>query len=309
MLVTIHRLTKSLVATFALTASAIGCGAEYEAVGGDELQNNEASVARSEEPGGIELSSLDQAVYYSDSVACETYEAENIGHLGGVASSQGWKLRYAGENINVERQFTTGQHRFSVIAWGTKGTDGSLPKFKLTLNDFQIGGEVTVTNTSPTSGWSKYVVNYSVQNASNKRIKVELANPGNGRAVLIDGIIVHCPGDGVSCGSEPYAEACCPASGQMVPGECGTGLNTGTMYCDQNSDCDSNEVCAFRGNAQTGFAVTCEPTNDCTSANGYICGKLCKTPTTAQTACNAGTVCTELNLPGFMELPGYKYCH
>lgn len=310
MFLTIHRSTKALFATFALTASVGGCSGQYDSTaGGNDLQDEETPAAKVEEPGGIELSSLGEAVYYSDSVACETYEAEDIGRAGGIATSQGWKLRYAGENINVVRQFTTGSHQFSVVAWGTKGTDGSLPKFKLTLNDVQIGADVTVTNTSYTSGWSEYTVDYNVQTPNNKQIKVELANPGNGRAILIDGIIVHCPGDGVNCGSEPYAEACCPASGQMIPGECGTGLNTGTMYCDQNSDCVGSEVCAFRGNAQTGFAVSCESTNNCTSGSGYICGKLCKTPTTAETTCNAGTVCTELNVPGFMELPGFKYCH
>lgn len=303
----IHRITKTLLATFAMTAALGGCSAEYASTAGDPVAN-EAAVGMTGEPGAVELATLGDAVMYSDAVACATYEAENIGRTGGIASSQGWKLRYAGENINVVRQFTTGQHQFSVIAWGTKGTDGSLPKFRLKLNDVQIGGDVTVTNTTPVSGWSEYIINYNIQTGNNKQIKVELANPGNGRAVLIDGIIVHCPGDGVSCGSEPYAEACCPAGGQMVPGECGSGFSTGTMYCDQNSDCASNEVCAFRGNAQTGFVVTCETANLCNSSAGYVCGKLCKTPTTAQTSCGAGTVCTDLNMPGFMELPGYKYC-
>lgn len=309
MSLTINRLTKTLLATIAMTASLTACGAEYDSTQlSDQFQGMEEAVGMSEDAVEEEVASMSEAVFYSDSVACAQYEAENIGRTGGAAGSQGWRLRYAGEDINVVRQFTSGQHQFSVVAWGTKGTDGSLPKIRVKLNDIQIGGDVTVTNVAYTSGWSEYIINYSIQTAGNKRIKVELANPGSGRAVLIDGIIVHCPGDGVVCGSDPYAEACCPASGQMIPGQCSSQFGTGTIYCDQNSDCESNQVCAFKGNAQTGYAVSCEWANECTSGSGFTCGKLCKTPTTAQTACGSGTVCSDVNLPGFLVAPGYKYC-
>jgi hypothetical protein len=82
------------------------------------------------------------------------------------------------------------------------------------------------------------------------------------------------------------------------------------MRCDEHADCSSGEVCGFKGNPQTGFGVHCVAESECfTSGGGSICGKLCKTPTTSQTSCPSGTVCTEIGDLGWMQQAvGYKYC-
>jgi hypothetical protein len=250
-----------------------------------------------------------EALYYTqDRVACATYEAETMSHTGGTANSDAsaWSLRNAGENISATRSYATGLHTIDVIAWGTKGSDGVVPALKVSLNNYSIG-TFNVTNTSITSGWSKYVVTYNVQTAGNKTLKIELANPGAGRKVLIDGAMVHCPGDGVICGSEHFASACCTASGSMVPGLCGQG-NNAALLCDQNSDCASGDVCAFNGHPQNGFGVQCVSPSACHSVDGYLCGQLCKTPTKAETACPSGTTCTDFGVGDYMNAPGYKYC-
>lgn len=133
-----------------------------------------------------------QALLTPAPTACARYEAENIGRTGGSPAAGGWKLQNAGDDINVNRQFVSGRHAFSIFARGVAG-GGVKPQLRLTLNGFQIGGNITVTNTAITDGWSEYVVNYDVTTGNNKLIKIELANPGSGRAVVIDGFDLYCP--------------------------------------------------------------------------------------------------------------------
>lgn len=142
--------------------------------------------------GDSSFSERSQAMFFSNPDACVEYEAENIGRTGGSPTSGGWKLTNAGDDINVVRMFDSGAHTFTIVARGTAGA-GQKPQMKLTLNGYQIGGNITVTNTARTDGWREYVIPYTVGTGNNKRIKVELANPGSGRALLLDGVSLECP--------------------------------------------------------------------------------------------------------------------
>lgn len=168
--------------------AAVGCGA-----GAFEDEGDASPSSAIDETAGAEaLASHAEALTPAPS-ACAQYEAENIGRTGGSPAAQGWKLAAAGDNLNVNRQFVAGAHAFSIFARGVSG-GGVKPQLKLTLNGIQIGGNITVTNTAITDGWKEFVVNYDVTTGNNKLIKVELANPGSGRSVVIDGINLYCPG-------------------------------------------------------------------------------------------------------------------
>lgn len=259
-----------------------------------------------------EVGTVSEALFYTKAGACANYEAENIGRTGGVPGTGGWKLVNAGDNINKVRTFVPGEHTFTIIAWGTAG-GGQKPKLQLKLNDFPIGDPITVTNTSRTSGWSEYAVTYNINTGSDKRIKVELANPGAGRAVLIDGISVYCPKDGVVCGDEPDCEHCY-TQGQDVqcyeePPSATSGAKV--IGCDQDTDCGSGELCVLRGTAFNGYAIGCEEPQPCDQQDanlGAACGEICKSPGFPETPCSDGRVCSPFESNTLFSLPGWKYC-
>jgi hypothetical protein len=293
---------KTSLSLLALCSSLGACGA---------AEDQTVSAASGPKELSSEIGSVVEAVFFADPIACGTFDAEDrsagspVTRSGGSASSSGWNLRAAGDSVGFRQSYTSGEHFFTIVAWGTAGSDGSKPNIKLSLNGFAIGGNVAVTNTSRTDGWRRYVVSYTVKTPGEKVLKVELANPGAGRAVLIDGGMVHCPRQGVTCGSEPYAASCCTSTG--TSGQCGEATATGTAFCDQHSDCASGEVCAYYGHGQNGFGITCQVADTCVSGGGTICGKLCKSPSMPEVPCGNGTVCTDV-ASDFMMAPGYKYC-
>jgi hypothetical protein len=257
---------------------------------------------------GVSLGSVDEPLVVQRASACNNYEAENIGRTGGSSTSGGWKLTAAGDNINVNRQFTTGEHQFAIIARGTAG-GGQKPQLKLTLNGTQIGGNIVVTNTGITDGWKEYVITYNVGTGNNKLIKVELANPGSGRALLLDGVSVYCPKAGVFCNGAPGCASCCAQTDTC--GACNIGGGSGAIGCDQNSDCSNQEICVLRGTAFNGYAVGCFPKPDCDEQaliGGAACGEICKTPYGPEKACSNGKVCVDTGSNTFFTHPGWKYC-
>jgi hypothetical protein len=292
--------SRSFLFTLASLAAA-ACGAA-EANGDDALSSSE--VAEQNDTPFFET--VEQDLFVAPT-ACEHYEAENIGRTGGSPTAAGWKLTSAGDNINVNRQFVSGHHSFSIWARGTAG-GGTKPQMKLTLNGVQIGGNITVTNTGITDGWSQYVVNYNVATGNNKLIKVELANPGNGRALLIDGLHVFCPKSGVVCSDDPSCESCCYDQLDQQ-GYCGLPFCSnpiGISYtCDQPSDCGGGSICAAKGN-NNGFGVHCIAPVDCQNSSQPIvlCSEICKSPTMPEWGCTQGGTCTDMG----STMPGWKQC-
>jgi hypothetical protein len=243
--------------------------------------------------------------------ACSQYEAENVGRTGGMGVPGGWKLTNATDNINQTRMFATGTHVFSIYAKGAAG-GGQNPQIKLTLNGIQIGGNVSVTNTTSTATWKEYVVSYSISTGNNKTIKVELANPGSGRSLSVDGINVYCPRPKVVCGSNLSCDNCCYAStggSFSCNAETCNGQSGHPVWCDQNSDCSTGEVCANRGNPFNGFGIGCTPANDCVwNPQGQGCAEICKTPGGPELPCPAGKSCQDAVLGEFYNYVGWKQC-
>jgi hypothetical protein len=171
-----HSFARGAFASLLAVAGLMGCSGE----------------AYTEDGEAVDVGEVESPLFYARPDACDIYEAENIGRAGGQPAGNGWKLINAGDNINVNRLFSTGQHTFSVVARGTQG-GGVKPQIKLTLGGVQIGGNITVTNTGITDGWNEYTVQHNVTTGNNKLIKVELANPGDGRALILDGVALYCP--------------------------------------------------------------------------------------------------------------------
>jgi hypothetical protein len=248
------------------------------------------------------------ALFYTLPGACEVYEAENIGRAGGAPSSGGWTLTNAGDNINVNRLFTAGNHAFSIIARGVAG-GGQKPQIKLTLNGVQIGGNINVTNTSITSGWSEYVVHYNIGTGNNKLIKVELANPGSGRKLLLDGINLYCPRADVICGGGETCggDACCQDTENVeaVCAERCDGRVGITLSCDQPSDCAGQGLCRIAGNPANVFGIGCSGVDALPGPTLPTFNReICKSPNYPEWACTQGGTCSSLG----ENFPGWKHC-
>lgn len=256
----------------------------------------------------VELDTAESPLFYTQPGACAEYEAENIGRAGGAPASGGWKLTNAGDNINVNRLFVSGSHSFGIVARGTAG-GGQKPQIKLTLNGVQIGGNITVTNTAITDGWSQYVVHYNVTTGNNKLIKVELANPGSGRALILDGINLYCPQQGVVCGEDGECgnSSCCQnteADALSCQDSC-DGRLAAPVWCDQPSDCAGNGVCRIAGNPFNGFGVGCSGTSNLPSPSANPFNReICKSPNYPEWTCSQGGTCADMG-PSWT---GWKYC-
>lgn len=289
------RRARSGVAVAVTAMTCWGCGGN---TGTGDHQN--------EQP--VEVDSVESPLFFTLPGACAEYEAENIGRTGGSPVANGWKLTTASDNINVNRLFVSGSHAFGIVARGTAG-GGQQPQIKLTLNGVQIGGNITVTNTSITSGWQQYVVHYNIATGNNKLIKVELANPGSGRALLLDGINLYCPQAGVVCGEEPPCgqDDCCQnteVDAMMCLDSC-DGRVTAPVWCDQPSDCAGNGLCRITGNPFNGFGVGCSGTSNLPSPSAPAFNReICKTPTYPEWACTQGGTCTDMGA----SWTGWKYC-